>query len=281
VGESNSSPAHVIDGDLDSVSTLVASNGGIDLYADWDGDFLYVATAPVAATSNKDHFVVIGADLASPVASPWAKAGTVAGRALFMGNEDSNNWCGWFDESEALLSSGVDCAGGTYLEGTVRLADYLGDPLPAGLYLAMAAYDSPDGGALAVQAPSGNADANVDAGEYVYFPLDASGVPGKGSGDPEEGHTYDARLFAVAPCPTTGGATMTYHLTAATRVDLAVYDISGRRVATLGPAAPGAGYHAIEWDGCGTAGESLSPGLYFVVMNTPRDTQTRKLIVLR
>jgi len=281
VGASNSSPAHVIDGDLDSVSTLVASNGGIDLYADWDGDFLYIATAPVSATSGKDHFVLIGADLASPVASPWAKAGTVADKVLFMGNEDSNNWCGWFDDGEALLSSGVDCASGTYLEGTVRLADYLGDPLPTGVYLAMAAYDSPDGGALAVQAPSGNADANLDAGEYVYFPLDASGAPGRGSDDPEREYTHGTRLLPVAPCPTTGGATITYILTASTRVDIAVYDISGRRVAGLGTAAPGPGHHSIEWNGRGDDAEILSPGLYFVVLNTGRDTQTRKLIVLR
>ena len=263
------------------MSTLVASNGGIDLYADWDGEFLYLATAPVPATSGRDHFVLIGADLASPVASPWAKAGTVADRVLFMGNEDSNNWCGWFDEGEGLLSSGVDCASGAYLEGTVRLADYLGDPLPSGVYLAMAAYASPDGGALALQAPSGNADANLDAGEYVYFPLDASGAPGGGSGHPEKEYTYGARLLPVAPCPTTAGATITYSLTAPTQVDIAVYDINGRRVTKLGPAAPGPGHHSIEWDGCGDDGESLSAGLYFVVMNTSRDTQTRKLIVLR
>ncbi len=280
VGESNSSPAHVIDGDLDSSSTLVAAGGGGDLYADWDGDFLYVATEPVAGTSGKDHFVMVGVDLAAPIASPWAKAGTVAGRALFLGNEDSNNWCGWFDEGEAVLSSGVDCAAGTWLEGTVRLADYLGDPLPAGVYLAMAAYESPDGGGLAAQAPPGNADANVDAGEYVYFPLDASGLR-PGGGDPGPGASPDATLHPVAPSPMTGRATVTYSLRAAAEIDLAIYDISGRRVATLGPSGSSAGRHQVEWDGCGDAGGRVSPGLYFVVLNTPRGAQARKLVVLK
>ena len=280
VGESNSSPAHVIDGELDSLSTLVASNGGIELYADWDGDFLYIATDPVGATSGMDHFVMVGVDLASPVASPWAKAGTVADRILYLGSEDSNNWCGWFDEGETVLSGGVDCASGTYLEGTVRLADYLGNPLPAGVYLAMAAYASPDGGALSIQAPSGNADTNLDAAEYTYFPLDASGVPGGGA-IPDDGQAADALLQPVMPNPTAGRATIAYSLARTSRVEIELYDITGRRVATLGPASPAPGRHSLEWDGRGETGEDVSPGLYFVVMNTAGGTQARKLMVLR
>ena len=280
VGESNSSPAHVIDGELDSLSTLVASNGGIELYADWDGDFLYIATDPVGATSGMDHFVMVGVDLASPVASPWAKAGTVADRILYLGSEDSNNWCGWFDEGETVLSGGVDCASGTYLEGTVRLADYLGNPLPAGVYLAMAAYASPDGGALSIQAPSGNADTNLDAAEYTYFLLDASGVPGGGA-IPDDGQAADALLLPVMPNPTAGRATIAYSLARTSRVEIELYDITGRRVATLGPASPAPGRHSLEWDGRGETGEDVSPGLYFVVMNTAGGTQARKLMVLR
>ncbi len=281
VGESNSSPAHLIDGELDSVSTLVASNDGTDLYAHWDGEYIYVATDPVAATSGKDHFVIMGVDLSSPVAAPWAKAGNVADKSLFMGNEDSNNWCGWFDDGEALLSSGVDCASGNYLEGTVRLADYLGEPLPAGVYLAMAAYDSPDGGPLAAQAPSGNDDANVDAGEYVYFPLDAAGVPGSGAGDAGNGSAPGAVLLRVAPSPTAGGTTIHYAVTAPSRLDLAVYDISGRRVAAVGPAESGTGNHAVTWDGRDGKDEPVSPGLYFIVLSTPSEMQTLKIVILK
>jgi hypothetical protein len=277
VGESNSSPAHVIDGELDSLSTLVASEGGIELYADWDGEFLYVATNPVAATSGRDHFVIAGLDLSTPVSPPWAKVGTVADRTLFLGNEDSNNWCGWFDDGETVLSSGVECASGAWLEGTVRLADCLGEPLPDGIYLMAAGYGSPDGGALAHQAPAGNADGDVDAGEYVFFPLSTAGLPGTergGEGGP------DAILLLPGPNPTAAGITLRYMVTDAA-FDLAVYDISGRRVAALGPAAATAGWHSLRWDGCDAAGGRVAPGLYFVVLRTASVTETRKLVVLR
>jgi hypothetical protein len=267
----------VVDGELDSLSTLIASNDGLDLYADWDGEFLYLAADPVTSTSGYDHFVIVGVGLSTPVASPWAKAGTVADRTLFIGNEDSNNWCGWFDSGENVLSGGVECVSGTYLEGTVRLADYLGEPLPAGVYLAMAGYNSPDGGALTVQAPEGDGDGNMDSGEYVYLPLLTAGVPG----GPGDGRDPGAVLHPAAPNPTVGKTTIRYTVSASAPVQLEVYDISGRRVRDLCPLAFAAGSHSIEWDGCNAAGESVAPGLYFVVLRTARDAQTRKLVVLR
>ena len=174
----------MIDGSLDSASTLVASNAGLDLYADWDGEFLYLAAQGVGATSGWDHFIMMGEDLTSPVAAPWAKAGTVAERTLYIGNEDSNNWCGWFNASETVITDGVASASGSHLEGTVRLETYLGTPLPDGVYLAAAAYASADGGALQRQAPAGDGDGAIEAAEYVYFPLVASGVPRDGGEPP-------------------------------------------------------------------------------------------------
>ena len=281
VGESNSSPAHVIDGDLDSISTLVASGDGFDLYADWDGEFLYVATEPVSATSGKDHFVLVGVDLSSPVASPWAKAGTVADRALYLGNEDSNSWCGWFDDSETVLSAGADCMSGDYLEGLIRLADHLGEPLPAGVYLSVAAYYSPDGGSLDGQAPSGNGDAHVDAPEYAYFPLSTAAVPGRGAGDAARESGRLVELLSVDPSPTTGAAAIRYELAAPVRMDLGVYDITGRRVVCLTRAPSSAGSHILHWDGCDAAGAHAAPGLYFIVLRTAHETETRKLLILR
>jgi hypothetical protein len=278
IGAATSSPSHVIDGDLDPACTLVASNAGLEVYADWDGEFLYVAADPVATTSGKDHFVIVGEDLSTPVAAPWAKSGDVADRALYLGNEDSNNWCGWFDGAENVLTSGVDCASGDYLEGTVRLADYLGLPLPPGVYLALAAYDSPDGGALAEQAPAGDGDADVEAAEYAYFPLASAGVPG-------EGHPSTADLLRAGPNPTTGGAVISCSLTRRANASVAIYDVSGRRVALLrapGPAEDdGAGSVQVYWDGRDDAGEDVPPGLYFVVLTTQRERQAVKLMVLR
>jgi hypothetical protein len=277
VGESNSSPAHVVDGELDSLSTLVADNDGFDLYADWDGEFLYVATQPVAATSGLDHFIMVGNDLSTPVSSPWAKAGAVAGRSLFLGNEDSNDWCGWFDDGENVLSGGVESASGAWLEGTARLADYLGEPLPAGVYLMVAGYDSPDAGALGPQAPAGDGDGNVEAGEYAYFPLSTAGAPR----DPEGGRAPGTTPLTAAPSPTRDRTTIKYRAADDAPVDIAIYDISGRRVTAIRQAPAGAGEHSVEWDGRDGLGYPVSPGLYFIVMRTPLQTHSYKVVVLR
>ncbi len=278
VGEAASSPGHVIDGELDSLSVLVASDGGLDLYADWDGEFLYVAADPVGATSGKDHFVIVGVDLSTPVASPWAKTGSVADRTLFLGNEDSNNWCGWFDAGEAVLSSGADCAAGAWLEGTVRLAEYLGEPLPDGVYLATAAYDSPDGGDLRIQAPAGDGDGDIDAAEYAYFPLVSAGVD---RADTADGPGRRPALLTVVPNPTNAGATIRYRVGTTAPRDLAIHDIRGRRVASLGRPATSAGTHSAKWDGCDSAGARAAPGVYFVVMTGASGAETMKVVVLR
>jgi hypothetical protein len=285
VGESNSGPAHVVDGALDANSTLIASNASLDLYADWDGEFLYVAAEGAGSTSGWDHFIILGTDLAPPVAAPWAKAGTVADRTLFLGNEDSNNWCGWFNASEAVITNGVESASGTYLEGTVHLATYLGSPLPAGVYLAGAAYASPDGGSLQRQAPAGNGNGSVDAAEYVYFPLATSGVGGGDSRDGEDGPDSDPatspRTVSVTPNPFTATAYIQFILPLAGNVTVSIFDLQGRLVRTLtqGPRARGA--HSLTWNGLDLAGHHVAPGIYFIYLESKGRVQAQKIVAIK
>jgi hypothetical protein len=278
VGESSPSPTHVIDGALDSNSTLLASNAGLDLYADWDGEFLYVATQGVGSTSGWDHFVLVGTELATPVAAPWAKAGTVADRALFLGNEDSNNWCGWFNQSETVITAGVQAASGAYLEGTVRLATYLGTPLPAGVYLAAAAYNSPDGGALTRQVPAGNGNSNIEAAEYVYFALATSGV---GPGDHPTDTLTNPLLLPMRPNPVRGDARVEFFLPGPDDITLAVYDLQGRCIRTLADGPTTRGTHSLAWDCLDSDGRLLAPGIYFISLRSGEQSQTRKILLVR
>ncbi|MBK9127549.1 MAG: hypothetical protein IPM13_07080 [Phycisphaerales bacterium] len=164
-------PADVwdIDGQLDADATLVAENGVLRLYAGLKGTTLYLA-APDAGEGN-DHFIFVACPPGSLRAAPWAKAGQVAGWAAFIGNENSNLWCGWFDAQGATQ---VAAGGGSgWLEGTLDLAGEFG-ALPESVWLAFGPYASPDGGGLIAFAqvpPSVNGDGNVDAAEYVEFPL--------------------------------------------------------------------------------------------------------------
>jgi len=275
VGETNQPSAHVIDGALDANSTLIASSGGLDLYADWDGEFLYVAMQGVGATSGWDHFAILGTDLTTPVSSPWAKAGTVADRTLFLGNEDSNNWCGWFNASEAVLASGVASASAAFLEGTVQLETYLGTPLPEGVYLVACAYSSPDGGVLQGQAPEGNGNGSIEAGEYVYFPLATSGV----SGGPIEGAA--SLHLSVSPNPARGRAGISFVIPQSGDAKVSVFDIRGRNIATLTEGPIPAGPQSITWNGLDSSMRPVSPGLYLIRLECGPATETQKVILLR
>ena len=286
IGQSNPTPSHIIDGALDANSTLVASAGGLDLYADWDGELLYVATEGVGSTSGWDHFIILGADLTTPVTAPWAKAGTVADRILYLGNEDSNNWCGWFNASEAVITSGVQAASGTYLEGTVRLATYLGTPLPGGIYLAAAAYTSPDGGTLQRQAPAGNSNGSIEAAEYAYFPLATASVPidgGDREGDGNDaGHADTApAIAAVTPSPFTRSVAIELALPQPANISLRVYDIQGHLVANLLSGLRPEGPSWIAWDGRDSAGRRAPAGIYFLTLESARKAQTRKVALIR
>jgi hypothetical protein len=278
VGDASGSSSHVMDGDLDTTSTLIASSGGINLYADWDGEHLYVATEGVGVTTGWDHFVVVGVDFSTPVSAPWAKTGTVADRTLYLGNEDSNNWCGWFDGLEILLSDGVACASGSFLEGLVRPETHLGTPLPAGIYLAVAAYQSPDAGALSGQAPAGNGNGNVDAAEYVYFPLGLTGI------DPEpRTATFPARLLLLPahPNPFSSTTDIRFSLANSRELSLGIYDVSGRRVRTLGGGVVSEGRHSLPWDGKDEDGLQVSPGIYVIRADGSGSQQSQKVVYLR
>jgi hypothetical protein len=68
---------------------------------------------------------------------------------------------------------------------------------------------------------------------------------------------------APAPNPARGLSTFELSLPRAARVEVAVFDLGGRRVRTLAAAALDAGDHAVRWDGRAEDGAPAPTGLYF------------------
>jgi hypothetical protein len=153
------------------------------------------------------------------VAAPWAKVGSVAAYDLVLGNEDSNNWAGWFDATNALTSNGLQKAAGTVLEGLVDATAVWGTA-PASMRLAFAAYTSPDGGALVLQTPCGDGDGVVEAAEFVSLTPLASDVP--------PSRPDGVKVFAVSP--RRGGIFATIESVRATDVRIELFDVRGRRL---------------------------------------------------
>lgn len=155
----------VMDGLIDSSAQLVSDNNGLGLYLGWNGTELYVATQS-AQNQNADIFIFVSDSQRSLINSPWAKSGKVAAWSAFLGNESTNNWCGWFDVSGVTrkFSSLL------HLEGTLDLYSEFGH-IPEKVFVAVGKYQTNDGGSLIDQVPEGNNDNNLDSCEYFVYSL--------------------------------------------------------------------------------------------------------------
>lgn len=84
-----------------------------------------------------------------------------------------------------------------------------------------------------------------------------------------------------SPNPFRRATTLELALPRAGRVRLDVFDISGRRVATLADAAFPAGRHAIVWDGRDTAGRPVATGVYFLRLAANGEDRRTRVLRLR
>ncbi len=82
------------------------------------------------------------------------------------------------------------------------------------------------------------------------------------------------------PNPLAGRTLFAFELPVATPVSLGVFDLSGRRVASLIESEQPAGRHQIEWRATDASGVRIAAGLYFVQLTTPTRSLTHRIAVL-
>ena len=85
-------------------------------------------------------------------------------------------------------------------------------------------------------------------------------------------------LSAPRPNPSSSSTRLDFTLESAGRVDLAIFDASGRRVATLLRGDLPAGARSETWDGREASGRSASAGLYFARLSTPHGSVARRIV---
>ena len=90
----------------------------------------------------------------------------------------------------------------------------------------------------------------------------------------------DPLAFGVGPSPSVGAARIRYALPEESKVRLAVYDVTGHRVATLIDGVEPAGRREIAWDGRGTRGDRVAPGVYLVELAAGPERRVRRLVLL-
>lgn len=149
-------------------------------------------------------------------------------------------------------------------------------------------------------------DAEAGTGTHRYTYTDSP--PGAGTylyhinpvtlaGEEEEGPLVWARVTGgsavrfgfrqVTPDPLAAGrpATIAFGLPGtageARDVRLEVFDILGRRMATLAEGERPAGSHAVVWDGRGEGGRPVAAGLYLLRLEAGGESASRRLLVVR
>ena len=85
--------------------------------------------------------------------------------------------------------------------------------------------------------------------------------------------------LAVAPNPSRGAdrqVALSFELAEAGSIELAIYDMSGRRIATPARGTRDAGAHRTTWDGRDENGTAVAPGVYFARRDHPNGSTTSR-----
>ena len=82
------------------------------------------------------------------------------------------------------------------------------------------------------------------------------------------------------PNPCRERVRLAFDLRASVRVELAVHDLSGRRVRTLFSGPASAGLHRTSWDGRDAQGHLMPGGVYLAVLNDGQAQHTKKIVWL-
>jgi len=262
-GDSATSQSFIMDGQLDASATLQISNQNQTLNIGWNGSELYVATN-TATSAGGDVFIIISDSLRNLSPAPWAKAGQVAAWSLFLANESTNNWAGWFDNS---TSPGK--AVGSVLEGSFNVQSEFGY-IPQKLYVSVGVYGTNDGASLLKQVPAGNGDGDIQSNEFYIFNYLVTGLNNSVTA------LNSFNLWQNYPNPFNPSTIISFALPSPDLVSLKVYDIIGNEVATLVNNFLSEGLHEIRFTPLG-----LSSGVYFYKLQTSGHSLIKKMLYLK
>jgi pimeloyl-ACP methyl ester carboxylesterase len=165
--------------------------------------------------------------------------------------------------------------------------------LPTGMILGSSTIDLAAGMAVLVQAPWTPAapDSHViqvqvsptilDEINYANNTASRLIVLGTPLRVPGEGGSTRLRFDPPYPNPTSRGVVFSFRVPESKAGSLSVYDISGRRVRGWQWAMLLPGSHSLNWDGRGTSGHRVRPGLYVCRLEVGGERLQRKIILWR
>jgi hypothetical protein len=124
---------------------------------------------------------------------------------------------------------------------------------------------------------SSTSSRDYDTWEVITITLTLDGT---GIDEPDEVPLAFA-LRQNAPNPFRNGTRIAFILPTASRASLEVYNVAGRKVASVVDREFAAGAHSVAWDGRDSGGREVPAGIYFYRLEAGENESMKKLIVLR
>jgi uncharacterized protein YkwD len=133
---------------------------------------------------------------------------------------------------------------------------------------------SPVNGARTVEVEIRNGATVFSASDTIVLDAVLTAVPADGVAS-----TPGPVLRAPSPNPARAGARLSFELPRDGAVQLAVFDLAGRRVRLVWEGVRSAGPHEILWDGRNDAGTRPARGIYFVRLVALGEVRTTKILL--
>lgn len=132
-------------------------------------------------------------------------------------------------------------------------------------------------------------DVVPDAWSYHYkiATVDFSGnegLPGSADVVTDAPASLAGSVFALqpaAPNPFHAATTIAYALPASGPVDLAIYDVAGRKILSLVDDVRPAGRHAVRWNGRNAEGRAVAAGVYLYRLRVGSQVKQERMVLLR
>jgi hypothetical protein len=128
-------------------------------------------------------------------------------------------------------------------------------------------------------------DPAVDAGRQYWYTLVAVDINGtRMIYGPVAVTTTMPEAFQLQqnyPNPFNAGTTIRFALPRAVPVELAIFDLTGRRLRTLVTGRMAAGSHTVQWAGLSDAGRQVGSGVYLCRLRAGDYVSTRRLLLLK
>jgi len=295
----------MFDHTLPTVAVTVA-NGGELLIAGSTVDLGWTASDNVGVTSVDVLLSRSGAaGTYETIASGVANTGSYAWTVTLPASEDC-----WLKvvAHDAAGNSGSDVSDAAFAIADrvvpTLMSEFVAEPVAAGIELRWAFYDPAAFNSVRVERSAGvdgpwsvlgsavrvedgvnvALDATAAAGSSYWYRITAVSRGETMTFGPIQATAGEAIVaFALsrpAPNPTSGGMRIDYAMPHEASVELGVYDMQGRRVATLASGLQSPGRHQAMWDGV-VAGRNAPAGVYFVRLRAPGTVLTRRLVVTR